>query len=100
MQLKWAIIACDHFFVFVCVTPNHFSQSNSVRYDTPPLYSSVCTAAMFDISARPAVPPSQHDSKTMYRACFPTVPCIPHMHAPLPGKGPPWASVHLRTAME
>ena len=30
-----------------------------------------------------AFPPSQHDSRTMYRACIPTKPCIPHMHAPL-----------------
>ena len=35
----------------VCVTPNDFNQSNNVRYDTSPLYSSVCTAAMFGLSA-------------------------------------------------
>ena len=34
-----------------CVTPIHFNQSNSVHYDTSPLYSSVRTAPMFGISA-------------------------------------------------
>ena len=37
--------------VCVCVTrPIIFNQCNSVRHDTPPLYSSVRTAAMFGIS--------------------------------------------------
>ena len=35
----------------VCVTPIHFIQSNSVRYDTSPLYSCVRTAAMFGLHA-------------------------------------------------
>ena len=39
---------------FLCVTPNHFNQCNSVRYDTSLLYSSVRTPSA-------AFPPSQHD---------------------------------------
>ena len=41
---------CVYMCVRVCVTPNHFNQSNSTRYDTSPLYSSICTAAMFGLS--------------------------------------------------
>ena len=33
--------------VCVCVTPIHFNQSNSIHYDTSPLYNIVRTVAMF-----------------------------------------------------
>ena len=36
--------------VWVCVTPNHFNDIQSVCYHTSPLYSIVCTAAMFGFS--------------------------------------------------
>ena len=35
------------YLALMCVTPNYFNRSNSARYDTSPLYSSVLIAAMF-----------------------------------------------------
>ena len=77
----------------VCVTPILFNKLHSVRSHTAPLYSIVRTAAMFGYPPHAVFPPSQHDRKTMYRVCTPTAPCIPHVHAPAPGQGPPRASL-------
>ena len=77
------------------MTPILFSQINSVRYNTAPLYSNVRTAAMFGLSSSGAFPLSRHDSKAMYRECIPTAPHNPHMNAPLRGQGPPWAGLSL-----
>ena len=56
------------------MTPHHFSQSNSVRYDTPPLLSSVRTAAIVGFSACPSPSARQQDGVQSWHPC----------HAPQP----------------
>ena len=80
----------------VCVCDaQSLKQIQSARSDTPPLCIIVRTTSMFGLSSIGAFPPSQHDNKTMYRECIPTVSRIPCVNAPLPGQGPPWASLPL-----
>ena len=49
-----------------------------------------------DFTLRAAFPPSLHDIKAIYRVCTPTAPRFPRVHAPVPGQGPPQASLFER----
>ena len=74
--------------VCVCVTPNLFNQSNSIRYDTPPLYSSVRIATMLGSSARRGLSSLSQRQQDYIQLMHPA-PCSSHMHAPFLMQGPP-----------
>ena len=72
----------------VRVKPIHFNQSNSVCYDTLPLYIFVRTAAMFGISARCGLSSLSARQQDYAQGLHPYRTLQPHMHACSLSRGP------------